>query len=211
MLGATTTGWCPGSGSRSTLECWNTGTAAHTVAASLVPDRRSTLDSGAAVTLRLEPGALLSRHGHGDGPGRTRAPTSPYFRLPGARAGHLRLERRRRRGCAASRSGRRSSSADFVLDGAARTSREVSLRLNDQARGEVRRPLTVVPRVDVDLDPGTELWPAGSRAPRRFTVTLTHGARDTTAGTVALEVPRGWPAVRPQALPADRARTSARR
>ena len=76
--------------------------------------------------------------------------------------------------------------------------REVSLRVNDQARGEVRRPVTVVPRVDVAIDPETEVWPAGDRAPRRFTVTLTHGARDTTAGTVTLEVPEGWPAVRPQ-------------
>ena len=36
-----------------------------------------------------------------------------------------------------------------------------------------------------------------------FTVTLTHGARDTTAGTVALELPAGWPPVAAAALPAD--------
>ncbi|MGH7526658.1 MAG: PIG-L family deacetylase, partial [Gemmatimonadales bacterium] len=34
--------------------------------------------------------------------------------------------------------------------------REVTFRINDQARGEVRRPLAVVPRVDVRLDPATE-------------------------------------------------------
>jgi hypothetical protein len=88
--------------------------------------------------------------------------------------------------------------ARFVLDSAAVLEREVSLRINDQARGEVRRPLAVVPRVDVAVDPETVVWPAADRAARRFTVTLIHGARDTTAGTVSLELPAGWPAVRPQ-------------
>jgi LmbE family N-acetylglucosaminyl deacetylase len=75
---------------------------------------------------------------------------------------------------------------------------EAVFRFNDQARGEVRRPVTVVPRVDVKLDPATEVWPTGSLTPHRFTVTLTHGARDSTSGTVRLQLPRGWPAVAPQ-------------
>jgi LmbE family N-acetylglucosaminyl deacetylase len=75
---------------------------------------------------------------------------------------------------------------------------EAVFRYNDQARGEVRRPVVVVPRIDVKLDPGTELWPTGSPAAHRFEVTLTHGARDTTSGTVRLRLPRGWPAVVPQ-------------
>ena len=62
----------------------------------------------------------------------------------------------------------------------------------------MRRPVTVVPRIDVKLDPATELWPTNSAAAHRFTVTLTHGARDTTSGTVSLQLPRGWPAVTPQ-------------
>jgi hypothetical protein len=75
---------------------------------------------------------------------------------------------------------------------------EAAFRTNDQARGEVRRPVTVVPRVDVKLDPSNELWPLTSGVPHRFTVTLTHGARDSTMGTITLQVPRGWPAVVPQ-------------
>jgi LmbE family N-acetylglucosaminyl deacetylase len=75
---------------------------------------------------------------------------------------------------------------------------EAVYRFNDQARGEVRRPLTVVSRVDVKLDPPTELWPVNSPAPHRFTVTLTHGARDSTGGEVTLRLPRGWPQVAPQ-------------
>jgi LmbE family N-acetylglucosaminyl deacetylase len=72
---------------------------------------------------------------------------------------------------------------------------EAVFRFNDQARGETRRPVMVVPRVDVKLDPSTEVWPTSSSSPHRFTVTLTHGARDTTSGTVRLQLPRGWPAV----------------
>ena len=77
-------------------------------------------------------------------------------------------------------------------------SREVSYRTNDQALGEVRRPLTVVPRIDVKLDPSTYVWSLLTPGSHRFTVTLTHGARDTTVGSVALVLPKGWPAVRSQ-------------
>jgi hypothetical protein len=71
--------------------------------------------------------------------------------------------------------------------------REVTYRVNDQARGEIRSPITVVSRVDVKLQPETELWPVGSGV-RRFVVTLTHGARDSTRGQVMLRVPQGWSA-----------------
>jgi LmbE family N-acetylglucosaminyl deacetylase len=70
--------------------------------------------------------------------------------------------------------------------------REVSFRYRDQTAGEVRRPITVVPRIDVKVDPDTLVWPAAGRVSRRFTVTLAHGARDTTAGTVRLVAPAGW-------------------
>jgi len=75
---------------------------------------------------------------------------------------------------------------------------EAVFRFNDQARGEVRRPVTVAPRIDVKLDPATELWPTNSLTPHRFSVTLTHGAPDTTSGMVGLQLPRGWPAVKSQ-------------
>ena len=81
--------------------------------------------------------------------------------------------------------------------GASRTE-EAVYRFNDQARGEVRRPLTVLPRIDVKLEPATEVWPINSGAVHRFTVTLTHGAQDTTSGTVSLQLPRGWPTLAAQ-------------
>ncbi len=69
--------------------------------------------------------------------------------------------------------------------------REVTHRVQDQAVGEVRRPLRVVPRVEVRLDPDTLLWPASDTAARRFTVTLTlHGDRPV-AGDVHLQAD-GW-------------------
>ncbi len=75
---------------------------------------------------------------------------------------------------------------------------EAVFRFNDQARGEVRRPVTVVPPVDVKIDPAIELWATNSLAPRQLTVTLTHRAQDTISGTVSLQLPRGWPAVAQQ-------------
>jgi hypothetical protein len=150
----------------------------------------------AGATLRLAPGELLSRQVgavvRADAP-----PTSPYFRYPGGEPAiydwsgappEVRGEP----------FGEPELTGRFVLDGVARLDREASLRVNDQARGEVRRPVAVVPRVDVTIDPGTAVWPASAREPRRFTVTLIHGARDTTGGSVTLELPAGWPAVRPQ-------------
>ncbi len=76
--------------------------------------------------------------------------------------------------------------------------REVVHRFRDQAVGEIRRPILVVPRVDVKLDPAEKLWPSGVRAPQAFTVTLQHGATEATSGVVELELPAGWPAVTAQ-------------
>lgn len=70
--------------------------------------------------------------------------------------------------------------------------REITYRGNDQASGEYRRPIVVVPRVDIRLDPDDEIWPLSSRVARTFTVTLTHGGRDTASGSVALQLPSGW-------------------
>jgi len=86
------------------------------------------------------------------------------------------------------------------LEPAARESREITFRGNDQASGEFRRPVVVVPRVGVRVDPELEIWPLSHRGPRTFTVTLTHGARDTTTGRVALNLPGGWRAPAPQAF-----------
>ncbi|MGH7586786.1 MAG: PIG-L family deacetylase, partial [Gemmatimonadales bacterium] len=76
--------------------------------------------------------------------------------------------------------------------------RPVTWRTNDQATGEVRRPILVVPRVGVTLQPGIAVWAARSGGERTFEVSLRNGARDTTRGTVALELPSGWCCGEPQ-------------
>lgn len=82
--------------------------------------------------------------------------------------------------------------ARFRLTSGEADTREITFRGNDQGSGEFRKPVMVVPRVDVHLEPDLEVWPASSRAARTFVVTLTHGSRDTTGGVVQLHVPSGW-------------------
>lgn len=64
-------------------------------------------------------------------------------------------------------------------------------RFRDQVVGEVRRPVHVVPRVDVRVEPRAGVWGTGG-GEREITVSLLHGAPDTTAGSLQLEVPPGW-------------------
>ncbi len=86
--------------------------------------------------------------------------------------------------------------AHFTLrDGSAdpiEVDREVAYRYNDQARGEVREPVTIVPRLDVKLEPAMAVWRAGAATPRQFTVTVTHNTASPSTGTVGLELPAGW-------------------
>jgi LmbE family N-acetylglucosaminyl deacetylase len=76
-----------------------------------------------------------------------------------------------------------------------RLTREVSYRYGDQATGEVRKPLAVVPEVGVTVSPAALVWPLGSSRAHIVNVELTHGAQGRTEGVARLEVPAGWPAV----------------
>ena len=76
--------------------------------------------------------------------------------------------------------------------------REVSWRFSDQANGEVRKPISVVPAVGVSVSPELLVWPVQGADTRTVTVELVHGARGTTTGDLQLEVPGDWPAVPPQ-------------
>jgi LmbE family N-acetylglucosaminyl deacetylase len=64
----------------------------------------------------------------------------------------------------------------------------------DKAVGEFWRPVYVVPRVSVALEPGVLVWPTmpDSATPRRVTVTVRSEARDTLALQVGLDLPPGW-------------------
>lgn len=78
-------------------------------------------------------------------------------------------------------------------------------RYNDEANGEVRRPLFVVPAVGVELSPATMVWPAGGdgSGARTVTVTLTNGRSGHSEGVVRLDVPVMWDASVPQVFALD--------
>jgi LmbE family N-acetylglucosaminyl deacetylase len=80
--------------------------------------------------------------------------------------------------------------------------REVSFRTNDQASGEVRRPLVVVPIVGVTAQPEVLVWPMAGGT-RRIAVELEHGARGRTEGEVRIDMPAGWPVAEPRPFVLD--------
>ena len=89
----------------------------------------------------------------------------------------------------------------FTVDGVPVTlEREVAHRHRDQALGEIRRPLRVVPRVEVAASEELLVWPVRSREPRRLHVTLTSHAKTPVRGRVEAMAeggPSRWPAVAP--------------
>lgn len=77
--------------------------------------------------------------------------------------------------------------------------REVSYRFADQASGEVRRPVRVVPAVEVRLEPGHLVWSSGSSGGQAFRVTLQSDGSRPVSGRVSLAID-GWPAPPAQAF-----------
>ena len=179
------------------LVLWNAGPDSMTVAGGVVPSAEWHVQADSNSEVSLPPGAVYrsSVTLTADSAATT---TTPYF-LRRPRQGGLYDWT----GTAAAELGEPFGASAPVarfgrLGPGGEASREVSYRLTDQALGEVRRPVTVVPRIDVKLDPATYVWSLLTPGSHRFTVTLTHGARDTTAGTVDLVLPGGWPGVRSQ-------------
>ncbi|MYG82171.1 MAG: hypothetical protein F4187_10630, partial [Gemmatimonadetes bacterium] len=73
----------------------------------------------------------------------------------------------------------------------------------DQAAGEYREPVLVMPALNVEVDPPWMVWPSGAEETREVTVVLTNTSTATRSGEVSLEVPDGWgvePAGAPFAL-----------
>ena len=81
-----------------------------------------------------------------------------------------------------------------ILDTRVIARKEVAYRYNNQAVGEVREAVRVVPRVDVKLQPETLLWRASERV-HDFTVHLTYNDSGPTRGTLELAA-SGWKPVR---------------
>ncbi|HET8654850.1 MAG TPA: PIG-L family deacetylase [Longimicrobiaceae bacterium] len=91
-----------------------------------------------------------------------------------------------------------------VIDGVpVDASRDADFRTVDKWRGEIRRPVRVVPAVSVLLDPQLAVVPIGTSAagqPLRFAVHLRSDAPTGVSGTLRLRLPRGWSA-QPDSLP----------
>jgi LmbE family N-acetylglucosaminyl deacetylase len=79
--------------------------------------------------------------------------------------------------------------------------RPVQYRFADPIRGELRRPVNVVPRVTVGLDTALVIVPLGN-TPRtqRVVARVTSGSPEPVSGAVRLRVPAGW-SVSPQEVP----------
>ncbi len=91
-----------------------------------------------------------------------------------------------------------------ILGARVRLKREVTYRTNDQATGEVRRALRVVPPVEVELEPSILVWSSGGPRTSSFAVTLTSRLNTAASGEVRLQVGR-WPAPAPQRFSLQRA------
>lgn len=70
----------------------------------------------------------------------------------------------------------------------------------DQASGEYREPVFVVPALSVDIDQATMAWPIADQDPREVAVHLRGEAEESVKGSVRLEAPPGW-TVEPASAP----------
>lgn len=75
--------------------------------------------------------------------------------------------------------------------------REAVYRYRDQARGEVRRPLRVLPALEVLLERGLWLWPLEGQRETKLHVELRANGGAPIAGELQVAVPAGWPAPPP--------------
>jgi LmbE family N-acetylglucosaminyl deacetylase len=96
-----------------------------------------------------------------------------------------------------------------VLGGSVELRREATFRARNQAAGEIRREVRVVPLVDVRLDPANVVWPVDGDREREFSVSLIYSGSARYAGEVGLEI-AGWPAPSPQRFSFDRPGASQR-
>ena len=87
----------------------------------------------------------------------------------------------------------------FTLDGVPATlDREVVHLHRDQASGEVRRPLRVVPAVEVSAADDLLVWPVQSREPRRLKVRLLSHEKAAVRGRLEVHGDAGGPTAEPQ-------------
>jgi LmbE family N-acetylglucosaminyl deacetylase len=88
---------------------------------------------------------------------------------------------------------------DLAYAAELRIMREAEYLDIDKAVGEVRRPLLVLPRASVAIEPQTLVVPTGRTEPRTIAVTVSSAAATGADGTLRLHLPDGWHADRTSA------------
>jgi len=78
--------------------------------------------------------------------------------------------------------------------------REVVAVHGDPVQGEVRRPLRVVPALEVSAQPDMLVWPMGATDSRRLEVVVQSHASAAQKGTLSVRPPAGWPAPTDQSI-----------
>ncbi len=76
--------------------------------------------------------------------------------------------------------------------------REVVYRYRDQAYGEVRRPLRVVPKLEVGVGRRLLVWPISSRGDETFEVEVRSNVDRPVDARLEVTVPEGWLRIAPQ-------------
>lgn len=182
----------PGQALGITLLAANGGDTAVSLAESLAtPAAWNAGQGGAAAPLHPGPGALATRQLRVTIPDSAEA-SAPYF-MREPRDGDLYRWPASARGSWGEPFEPALLRAQFSLPGdPLPVDREVTFRDNDQAQGEIRRPVVVREPLDVRVDRDTVLLPSGVEHRLRLVVSVTHAARDTVRGSLAIEVPEGW-------------------
>lgn len=87
-----------------------------------------------------------------------------------------------------------------IAEATLRIEREVVFRYRSQTEGEVRRPLRLVPLVEVSIEPGLLLWPHTSADKRVIEVVVRSHGSEPVRGRVELRSDADWLAGRSQEL-----------
>jgi LmbE family N-acetylglucosaminyl deacetylase len=86
-----------------------------------------------------------------------------------------------------------SAEVDLIVAGQRITlDREVVHRTRDQALGEVRRPVRIVPAIEVSIDPALALWTTRTTGEHEVRVSLRSHLETSVRGRLVVDAPAGW-------------------
>lgn len=175
------------------VQMWNGGERALAIGGvELLAPEGWTIESAGSLPSRIPPDTLIAARFHIRVP-RTAEPSRPYFlERPLAGALYSWPENPEVRGLPFGPGPLRARVQLGIGELSLSRDVEAVYRYADQARGEVRQPVRVVPAVSVVLEPGTAIQSLGGGDPLSFTVTLRGQSPDGAAGVVRILAPAGW-------------------